>query len=101
MTANDRVPFKSPTAVLIRIEWVDRIEARRRGRVRRDGVMSFSYPLPLPGMEAMFSRSKKHGYTSCVERMVLRIRLVESSAELASFSWDDVTVRWSDAAPEP
>ncbi len=72
------------------------------GRIRSEGAVRFSYPLPLPGMEAMFSRSKKHGYTSPVERMVVRIRLVETSSEQAPpSSWDDAAVRWSEAPPKP
>jgi len=31
-------------------------------------------------MEAMFLKGKKHGYTSAVERMIVRIRVLHTSA---------------------
>ena len=43
------------------------------GRMRDKEGVRFSYPLPLPGMEAMFSKGNKHGYTSSVERMIVRV----------------------------
>jgi hypothetical protein len=49
------------------------------GRRRNDGTQRFAFPLPLPGMEAAFSRGKKHGFTSPVERVVLRIRMLTTS----------------------
>jgi hypothetical protein len=69
------------------------------GRMRdRDGVR-FSYPLPLPGMEAMFSKGKKHGYTSAVERMIVRVRVLHTTADELAPSWDDIASRWSEMPP--
>lgn len=70
------------------------------GRQRdKDNKVRFSYPLPLPGMEAMFMKQKKHGYTSAVERMVVRVRVLVTSAEDALPSWDEIASRWSDPPP--
>jgi hypothetical protein len=69
------------------------------GRMRDKDAVRFSYPLPLPGMEAMFSKGKKHGYTSAVERMVVRIRVLHTTADEASPSWDDIASRWSEPPP--
>jgi hypothetical protein len=66
------------------------------GRMRQTSKVRFSYPLPLAGMEAMFSKGKKHGYTSPVERIVVRVRLLNTSADEASPSWDDIASRWSE-----
>jgi hypothetical protein len=71
------------------------------GRMRDKGAVRFSYPLPLPGMEAMFSKGKKHGYTSAVQRMIVRVRVLHTSADEASPSWDDIASRWSDVTPAP
>lgn len=71
------------------------------GRMRdKDGVR-FSYPLPLPGMDAMFSKGKKHGYTSAVERMVVRIRVLHTSGDELAPTWDDIASRWSEMPPRP
>lgn len=69
------------------------------GRLREKDTVRFSYPLPLPGMEAMFTKGKKHGYTSAVERMILRIRVLHTSAEEPVPSWDEIASRWSDLPP--
>lgn len=66
------------------------------GRRREKDTVHFSYPLPLPGMEAMFVKGKKHGYTSTVERMIVRIRVLHTSAGEALPSWDEIANRWSD-----
>ena len=71
------------------------------GRMRDKEGVRFSYPLPLPGMEAMFSKGKKHGYTSAVERMIVRVRVLHTSADEVSPSWDDVASRWSEMPPKP
>jgi hypothetical protein len=71
------------------------------GRMRDKEGVRFSYPLPLPGMEAMFSKGKKHGYTSAVERMVVRIRVLHTTADEAAPSWDDIASRWSEPPPRP
>ncbi len=69
------------------------------GRQRDKDKVRFSYPLPLPGMEAMFSKGKKHGYTSAVERMVVRVRVLNTSPDEAAPSWDDIASRWSEPPP--
>ncbi|MBS2016893.1 MAG: hypothetical protein JST00_28665 [Deltaproteobacteria bacterium] len=69
------------------------------GRHREKDKVRFSYPLPLPGMEAMFSKGKKHGYTSAVERMVVRVRVLHTSPDEAQPSWDDIASRWSEPPP--
>ena len=66
------------------------------GRLREKDTVRFSYPLPLPGMEAMFVKGKKHGYTSSVERMIVRIRVLHTSADEAVPSWDEIASRWSE-----
>ena len=71
------------------------------GRMRDKEGVRFSYPLPLPGMEAMFSKGKKHGYTSSVERMIVRVRVLHTSADEVSPSWDDIASRWSEMPPRP
>jgi len=71
------------------------------GRMRDKDAVRFSYPLPLPGMEAMFSKGKKHGYTSIIERMIVRVRVLHTSADEASPSWDDIASRWSEVPPRP
>jgi hypothetical protein len=70
------------------------------GRLREKETVRFSYPLPLPGMEAMFLKGKKHGYTSPVERMIVRVRLLSTSADEVAPSWDDIASRWSETPPE-
>jgi hypothetical protein len=70
--------------------------ARLGGGRRRDkDTVRFSYPLPLPGMEAMFSKGEKHGYTSAVEKMIVRVRVLHMSANEAP-AWDDIANRWSE-----
>jgi len=69
------------------------------GRLREKDTVRFSYPLPLPGMEAMFMKGKKHGYTSAVERMIVRIRVLHTSADEAIPSWDEIASRWSEVPP--
>ncbi|HVH45967.1 MAG TPA: hypothetical protein VM925_26645 [Labilithrix sp.] len=69
------------------------------GRLREKDTVRFSYPLPLPGMEAMFMKGKKHGYTSAVERMIVRIRVLHTSADEATPSWDEIALRWSEPPP--
>ncbi len=70
------------------------------GRLREMDVVRLSYPLPLPGMEAMFLKGKRHGYTSAVERMIVRIRRLSISANEAVPSWDDIASRWSEPPPK-
>lgn len=69
------------------------------GRMRDKEGVRFSYPLPLPGMEAMFSKGKKHGYTSGVERMIVRVRVLHTTADEQAPSWDDIASRWSEPPP--
>jgi hypothetical protein len=66
------------------------------GRLREKDTVRFSYPLPLPGMEAMFMKGKKHGYTSAVERMIVRIRVLHTSTDDVLPSWDEIASRWSE-----
>src|SRR5512140_25932 len=44
------------------------------GRKRGTKGQTLTHPLPLPGTEAMFLRAKKQGYTSIVERVIVRVR---------------------------
>jgi hypothetical protein len=69
------------------------------GRLRNKETVRFSYPLPLPGMEAMFMKQKKHGYTSAVERMIVRIRVLHTSAEDQAPTWEEIASRWSEPPP--
>jgi hypothetical protein len=69
------------------------------GRLREKETVRFSYPLPLPGMEAMFLKGRKHGYTSAVDRMIVRIRVLHTSADDAAPSWEEIANRWSDLPP--
>ncbi len=69
------------------------------GRLREKDTVRFSYPLPLPGMEAMFLKGRKHGYTSAVERMIVRIRVLHTSADEVAPSWDEIASRWSEPPP--
>ncbi|HEY8074436.1 MAG TPA: hypothetical protein VIF62_10005 [Labilithrix sp.] len=70
------------------------------GRQREKEMVKFSYPLPLPGMEAMFTKNKKHGYTSVVERMIVRIRVLHTSPDDQLPSWEEIASRWSEAPPK-
>ena len=69
------------------------------GRLREKEVVKFSYPYPLPGMEAMFMKGKKHGYTSAVERMIVRIRVLHTAADETVPSWEEIASRWSEPPP--
>jgi hypothetical protein len=71
------------------------------GRLRFFDTVRFSYPLPLPGMEAMFVKDKKYGYTSPVERMIVRIRVLHTSADEQPPSWEEVASRWTEPPPRP
>jgi hypothetical protein len=66
------------------------------GRLREKDTVRFSYPLPLPGMEAMFMRGRKHGYTSAVERMIVRVRVLHTSTDEVQPSWEEIASRWSE-----
>lgn len=63
------------------------------GRLRHNDTVRFSYPLPLPGMEAMFVKGTKQGFTSPLERMVVRIRMVHMSEGRAIPSWEAIVDR--------
>ena len=69
------------------------------GRLRMRDTVRYSYPLPLPGMEAMFSKGKKHGYTSAVEKMIVRVRVLHASADEAPL-WEQLGSRWSEPPPQ-
>lgn len=66
------------------------------GRLREKEMVKFSYPYPLPGMEAMFMKGKKHGYTSAVERMIVRIRVLHTAADEVLPTWEEIASRWSE-----
>jgi hypothetical protein len=66
------------------------------GRLREKELVKFSYPYPLPGMEAMFMKGKKHGYTSAVERMIVRIRVLHTAADEVLPTWEEIASRWSE-----
>jgi len=57
------------------------------GRRRSGKGAIYTHPLPIPGTEAMFMRARKQGYTSTVERVIIRIRAlrVRNSA-----TWEQV-----------
>ena len=69
------------------------------GRLRGNSSVRFSYPFPLPGMEAMFAQGKKYGYTSLVERFVLRVRVLEMGADAQAPSWDELIARGAKPSP--
>ena len=69
------------------------------GRLREVDTVRFSYPYPLPGMEAMFMKGKKHGYTSPVERMIVRVRVLHTAAGETLPTWDEIASRWSEPPP--
>lgn len=69
------------------------------GRHRSEDSVRFSYPLPLPGMEAMFTKARKHGYTSAVERMIVRVRVLHTSPDDQPPTWEEIASRWSDLPP--
>jgi hypothetical protein len=71
------------------------------GRLRSAEAVRFSYPYPLPGMEAMFTQGKKYGYTSMVERFVLRIRLLNTDSEDHPPTWEEIASRWNPAPNRP
>jgi hypothetical protein len=57
------------------------------GRKRGTKGQTLTHPLPVPGTEAMFLRAKKQGYTSVVERVILRVRALRVRN---SVTWDQV-----------
>ncbi len=70
------------------------------GRLRSADSVRFSYPFPLPGMEAMFTQGKKYGYTSMVERFILRIRLLNTDSDEHPATWEEIASRWPTAKPK-
>ncbi len=70
--------------------------ARLMGGERKDdGAMSFSYPLPTPGSEAVFqikSATKgRYGHTSPVEKVVVRIRITHTDGASGDHLWEEIT----------
>lgn len=63
------------------------------GQSAEDGEVELSYPFPRPGTEAVFEHPKRRGYitTSCVIRMVLRLRIVTVGKSTPDAVWDDLT----------
>ncbi len=78
-----------------------RCAARRWAPARARVGGRCHYPPPLPGMEAMFSKGKKHGYTSPIERMVVRVRVLRTSPDETMPAWEEIASRWSDLPPKP
>ncbi|HQY65584.1 MAG: hypothetical protein IPF92_01700 [Myxococcales bacterium] len=64
------------------------------GRVRESDFVRYSYPLPIPGMAAMFTQGRKHGYTSTVDRVVVRVRVLQARPDDALPTWDEIASRW-------
>ena len=64
------------------------------GRRREKDFVRYSYALPLPGMAAMFTQGRKHGYTSAVDRVVVRVRVLQARPDDALPSWDEIASRW-------
>ncbi len=64
------------------------------GRRRESDFVRYAYPLPLPGMAAMFTRGRKHGYTSIVDRVVVRVRVLQARPDDALPTWEEVASRW-------
>jgi hypothetical protein len=48
-------------------------------------------------MEAMFTQGKKYGYTSMVERFVLRIRVLNAESDDHLPTWEEIAGRWQGA----
>lgn len=69
------------------------------GRARDATGVRFAYPYPTKGMEAMFVKDKKHGYTSGVERMVIRVRVMRTTSDQSPPSWEEIAGRWSERPP--
>jgi hypothetical protein len=65
------------------------------GRWQHREKSGISYPLPLPGGEAMLVQGRRGGSTSVVERVILRIRVVDTSDEPQQ-TWEDVAAQWQD-----
>jgi hypothetical protein len=65
------------------------------GESKANGSMSFSYPLPTPGGEAVFQiRSAtrgRYGHTSPVEKVVLRVRVTHAVVESTDRLWEEIT----------
>lgn len=66
------------------------------GRFQSAGQSGISYPLPLPGMEAMLVQGRRHGSTSAVDRVILRVRVVNTTDEPVQ-TWEDVAAQWGDS----
>jgi hypothetical protein len=64
------------------------------GQAREDGTMELTYPCPRPGCEAVFEHKSKRGafsHTSTVLRVVLRLRVVTVTPEVANHRWAELT----------
>ncbi len=64
------------------------------GRQRETDFVRYAYPLPIPGMAAMFTQGRKHGYTSTVDRVVVRVRVLQARPDDALPTWDEIASRW-------
>ena len=65
------------------------------GRKRDKKMLEFSYPFPVPGTTAMFTMGKKHAYTSRIERVVIRIRVLRTPEDNSEENWESVLSHWS------
>jgi hypothetical protein len=65
------------------------------GRWKSRDRSGISYPLPLPGGEAMLVQGRRGGSTSLVERVILRIRVVNTTDEPQQ-TWEDIAAQWAD-----
>ena len=65
------------------------------GEAKSNGGMSFSYPLPTPGAEAVFQIKSatrgRYGHTSPVEKVVLRVRVTHAVLESTDRLWEEIT----------
>jgi hypothetical protein len=66
------------------------------GQKRRDDGNELSYPLPVPGTDAVFQRKDEKGrvrlvMTSKVTRVILHVQRVVVVADKAEHSWDQIT----------
>jgi hypothetical protein len=67
------------------------------GQARRGDVAELSHPLPMPGTEAVFElvdgSRKKFLATSTVERVILRVGVVQVEPPRAEPTWKEITGR--------
>jgi hypothetical protein len=63
-----------------------------------DGVMELSHPFPRVGSEAVFEQQSgsnaRFSHTSSVERVVLRLRVLQVTPDRTVPAWQDITARF-------